>query len=115
MKKDQEQPKNQEPTEELLNKIRQELPKNAKIRIINLKEIQNMYTRLGKVSNFHYIGAILCLIVALYFVQQGNQVVPFVLGLFMLLNTVLALLAYKATTKIEKILAFVQHEKHKGK
>lgn len=112
---DSQEPNQKPETDEIIQKIRQEFPKNAKIRVISLKDMQTMHTRLGKVSNFHYIGAILCLIVALYFVQQGNQVVPFVLGLVMVFNMIFALLAYKATTRIEKFLDFVQHEKGKKK
>lgn len=112
---DNEQPSKKEPTDEMIEKLRQEFPKNAKIKVISLKDMQNMYTRLGKVSNFHYIGAILCLIVALYFVQQGNRVVPFVLGSVMLLNMIFALLAYKATTKIEKLLDLIQQQKRQKK
>lgn len=107
--------KKDETIEEIIQELREKYPKKAKIKVISLKDMQTMYTRLGKVSNFHYIGAILCLIVALYFVQQGNQVVPFVLGLVMLLNMIFALLAYKATTKIEKILDLIQGEKRQKK
>lgn len=110
-----EQPPKQDPTDEIIQKLRQDFPKNAKIKVISLKDMQTMHTRLGKVSNFHYIGAVLCLVVALYFVQQGNQVVPFVLGLAMLFNIIFALLAYKATTKIDKILELIQYQKRQRK
>lgn len=113
MSNNQPAPDKDEATEKILKELREKFPQNAKIRVINLKEVQNVYQRLGKISNFHYIGAILCLIVGLYYAQEGSHIIPIVLGSVMFFNMIFALLAYKATTKIERFLELVKKgQKH---
>ena len=111
----QKKPPSEQELEEIIKKVREELNSNVKIHVINVNQIHHMYKRMGKVSNFHYIGAVLCLAVGIYYAQAGSQAVPMALGVVMLVNMILALLAYRATTRIEKLMEMLQHTKKKIK
>lgn len=101
--------------ETILAKVRQEIGDEInhaklKVRVVNVNQVQTMYKRLGKVSNFHYVGAVLCLVAGLYFVQQGKQILPALFGFIMLVNVVMSLLSYRATIRIERFMQGVQQQ-----
>ncbi|ELA09086.1 hypothetical protein MOMA_01725 [Moraxella macacae 0408225] len=107
--------KEKDELEKVLAKIREKIGdevENAKlkVRVVNMNQVQNMYKRLGRASNFYYIGAVLCLVVALYFVQQGKQILPGLFGLIMLFNVAMSLYSYRAIVRIERFMKIVRQQ-----
>lgn len=88
----------------------------AKTRVITMDELTRLSTRLNQVTNFNFIGAILCMIAGIYYAQAGSTLLPKIFIGVMVVAVMLTLLSYRASTKVSKIITLVQRNqrnKHK--
>lgn len=91
--------------------LRDKLPKN--VRIISLDELKRLATRLQKVTNFNFTGAILCMMAGIYYAEQGSQLLPKVFIGVMAFTLLMTILSYRANAKVSKMLEMVTRNKPK--
>lgn len=88
-------------------------PSDAKTRVVTMDELNRLTTRLNKVTNFNFIGAILCMSAGIYYAQAGSELLPKIFIGVMAVAIMLTILSYRASTKVSKIIKVVEHKKTK--
>lgn len=84
-----------------------------KIRVVTLDELTRLSTRLQKVTNFNFTGAILCMMAGIYFAQAGSQLLPKVFIGLVAFTLLMTILSYRANTKVSKVLELIHRKKPK--
>jgi hypothetical protein len=88
-------------------------PSDAKTRVVTMDELNRLTMRLNKVTNFNFIGAILCMAAGIYYAQAGSELLPKIFIGVMAITMLLTILSYRASTKVSKIIKVVQQKKPK--
>lgn len=86
---------------------------NPRIRVVTVDELKRLSTRLQKVTNFNFTGAILCMMAGIYFAQAGSQLLPKVFIGLVVLTLLMTVLSYRASHKVTKVLEIIHRKKPK--
>lgn len=86
---------------------------NPRIRIVTMDELQRLSTRLQKVTNFNFTGAILLMIAGIYFAQAGSQVLPKIFLGMLIFTLILTILSSRASQKLTRVIELLQRKKPK--
>lgn len=84
-----------------------------KVKVINLLELKRFATRLGKISNFYFIGAIAMFFAGIHFAQAGSVLLPKIFLGVLVFCLIMTLLSFRISYKVGKVVDLVGRKKSK--
>ncbi|MFW2177536.1 MULTISPECIES: hypothetical protein [unclassified Moraxella] len=90
------------------------LPNNRmKIKVITLDELANLTKRLHKVTNFYFMGAVMCMLAGVHYASLGSELLPKIFVGLVVMTLCMTILSYRANSRLNQVLELVN--KNKGK
>ncbi|OPH34858.1 hypothetical protein [Moraxella atlantae] len=88
-------------------------PPKVKIKVLKLDELKSVAARLRKIARFQLTGTILCSLAAMYYTEQGSQLLPKVFGAVAFLTLVLGALSFRTRYKVLRLIALIKQSQRK--
>lgn len=88
-------------------------PPKVKIKVLKLDELKSVAAHLRKIARFQLTGTILCSLAAMYYTEQGSQLLPKVFVAVALLTLVLGALSFRTRYKVLRLIALIKQSQRK--
>lgn len=84
-----------------------------KVKVINFEELKRFGTRLGKISQFYFIGAIAMFFAGIHFAQAGSVLLPKIFLGVLVFCLIMTLLSFRISYKVGQVVDLVHKKKLK--
>ena len=105
-KQAQNQPPNQRPIPKQAL-MKDHIINGKKVKVINLEELKRFAMRLGKISNFYFIGALVMFFAGTHFAQAGNVLLPKIFFGVLMFCLIMTLLSFRISYKVGKVVDII--------